>query len=266
MSLVNRKFRRLRQKVSGFLVAKGLRIESYSRVNINRLRKMNFDQEFVELVTSTRALSSFSAKLYTTYTAVDYILQNSIQGDLVECGVYKGRHAVVIALTLGQKNVADRDIYLYDTFSGMTDPGPGDVRTKRAGREPDLEHGWNEDAGGYHDRKKVGPLEEVKRNVDSTGYTQDRFHYMRGDIRETLPNSSHESIALLRLDIDWYELTKHAITHLYDLVSPGGLVIIDDYGSHIGARKAVDEFFESRGFSPFLARTEKGERVLVKLS
>ena len=107
-------------------------------------------------------------------------------------------------------------------------------------------------------------LDEVRNDVCETGYPKERFHFVQGDIKETVPNNRHKKIALLRLDTDWYELTKHELVHMYDLVSPRGVLIIDDYGSHEGARKAVDEFFAGQGLFPLLFRTNKNERATIK--
>lgn len=87
---------------------------------------------------------------------------------------------------------------------------------------------------------------------------------MKGDVLETIPNDHHETIAILRLDTDFFEATKWELEHLYKKIVPGGVLIIDDYGSWAGCRKAVDDFLGGLPFRPFLIRTDKSERVLVK--
>jgi hypothetical protein len=81
-------------------------------------------------------------------------------------------------------------------------------------------------------------------------------------VESTIPEHAPESIALLRLDTDWYESTRHELTHLYPLLVPGGVLIIDDYGHLQGARKAVDEYFRDRPI--LLSRTDYSGRIAVK--
>src|SRR5262249_33755986 len=112
---------------------------------------------------------------------------------------------------------------------------------------------------------KVATVDEVRRNVFRSGYPRERFHFIEGDVRRTLPNDSHARIAVLRLDTDWYESTKHELECLYDRLAVGGVLIIDDYGRWRGCRKAVDEFFTALGDrAPLLVRTGGSERLCLK--
>ena len=235
-----------------------------SRLTPREIRRLRVEPEFIDMVQTSNAIDRFSEKLYTTYTSIEYLLKNRIPGDYVECGVYKGRHISMIVMTLLKRGVTDRDIYLYDTFAGMTKPGPHDVRTSRVNKGSNPVEEWEtlNTEDGYLIR--YAGLDEVKNYVFETGYPKEHFHFVQDDIKETVPNNRHKKIALLRLDTDWYELTKHELVHMYDLVSLGGVLIIDDYGSHEGARKAVDEFFAGQGLFPFLFRTNKNERAMVK--
>jgi hypothetical protein len=89
-------------------------------------------------------------------------------------------------------------------------------------------------------------LDEVRRNMASTGYPIERIHYIVGQVEETLPRVLPGTVALLRLDTDFYASTRHELLHLYPLVAPEGVVIIDDYGAWRGARRAVDEFLADK--------------------
>jgi O-methyltransferase len=100
--------------------------------------------------------------------------------------------------------------------------------------------------------------------VLSTGYPAERVHLVEGRVEDTLPAAAPEEIALLRLDTDWYESTKHELVHLYPRLSPGGVLILDDYGHYEGARRAVDEYFESAGGRPLLTRVDYTGRVGIK--
>src|SRR5262249_15121047 len=109
------------------------------------------------------------------------------------------------------------------------------------------------------------PLDEVRRNMASTSYPLDRLKFVVGKVEDTIPFSSPERIALLRLDTDWYESTKHELIHLWPRLVRNGIMIIDDYGYWAGARKAVDEWIAAAGSPLFLNRIDNsGGRLIVK--
>jgi hypothetical protein len=107
-------------------------------------------------------------------------------------------------------------------------------------------------------------LNEVKSAMARTKYNPDRVHFIQGKVEDTIPGQAPESIALLRLDTDWYESTRHELEHLFPRLSPGGILIIDDYGDWQGARKAVDEFIASHAPTLFLSRIDDTGRLAVK--
>ncbi len=192
--------------------------------------------------------------------AVRYTVKFGLPGAFVECGVWRGGSSMAIALTLLQEGVSDRDIYLYDTFQGMTEPSSADRTGDGVSAATLLEQ----------DSLKTGvwclsSYEEVRRNLLSTGYPQERIHFIQGPVEETIPGRAPFSeIALLRLDTDWYESTKHELEHLYPRLVPHGIVVIDDYGYWEGARKAVDEFFGAKNQPFFLHRIDRSARSMVK--
>jgi hypothetical protein len=110
----------------------------------------------------------------------------------------------------------------------------------------------------------VASLEDVQANIASTGYPRERIHFVRGKVEDTIPGTISERIALLRLDTDWYESTRHELTHLYPRLSRNGVLIIDDYGHWQGARQAVDEYFAHSAEPVFLHRVDYTARLLVK--
>jgi len=89
------------------------------------------------------------------------------------------------------------------------------------------------------------------------------MHFIKGRVEETIPNAAPEQIALLRLDTDWYESTRHELIHLFPRLTHGGVLIIDDYGYWQGARKAVDEYIEENKLSILLARIDSTARMAV---
>lgn len=150
---------------------------------------------------------------------------------------------MAMALALLQEGIVNTDIWLYDTFEGMTLP-----------TEIDLAHDGTR-ALGFFDKDMpdawiscIAGIEEVRNNMILTEYPGDRIHYVAGPVEETIPaNLPSEQISLLRLDTDWYASTKHELENLFPMVSEGGVLIIDDYGHWQGSRKAVDEFFREYG-------------------
>ena len=97
-------------------------------------------------------------------------------------------------------------------------------------------------------------LDEVKQNVIKTGYNTEKLHFIKGKVENTLPKYAPKQIALLRLDTDWYESTKHELIHLFPRLVSGGVLILDDYGYWAGAKKAVDEYFSQTKIQILLNR------------
>jgi hypothetical protein len=166
-------------------------------------------------------------------------------------------------LALQESGTEDRDLYLFDTFEGMTEPTAHDV--SRFDR-PALET-W-EKSGGRPWEEAFGPevLNEdaVRATLAETRYPTSRIHLVKGRVEDTIPAAAPQSIALLRLDTDWYESTRHELVHLYPRLAPNGILIIDDYGHWDGARRAVDEYFQQHGPRPFLSRVDYTGRLAVK--
>jgi O-methyltransferase len=151
-----------------------------------------------------------------------------------------------------------RELHLFDTFEGMPPPD-----------ERDRRHDGRPAAQLLASAPRDGTLwaeatyEDVRAGMDETGYPRERIHLHRGLVEETIPEHAPDTIALLRLDTDWYESTRHELAHLYDRVPSGGVVLFDDYGYWQGAREAVDEFLERRGERVLLAPMGSG-RLAVK--
>jgi hypothetical protein len=200
-------------------------------------------------------------RLFALIEAVKYVVANDIPGCIVECGVWRGGSVMAVARTLLNLHREDRDLFLFDTFEGMPRPTAVDVDFRGASALPVFESmRTREDASRFN---RVD-LEEVRRNVLSTGYDRHRFHFVKGKVEDTIPQRAPESIALLRLDTDWYESTRHELIHLYPRLSPGGVLIIDDYGHFQGARKATDEYIAGHRLPLLLHRIDYTGRIAVK--
>ncbi len=201
-------------------------------------------------------------RMYALYSAVDYILTNDIEGDFVECGVWRGGSAMLIASMLDKRNVKDRKIFLFDTFEGMSAPISKDVNLKGDAASQLLET-------SVHNKETsvwcLADLDDVKNNLSKTNLSDDNLIYVKGKVEDTLPcNQLTGKIALLRLDTDWYESTKHELITLFPMLVKNGVLIIDDYGHWQGCREAVDEYFAANKLSIFLSRIDYTGRIAIK--
>ncbi|MCI5164703.1 MAG: macrocin O-methyltransferase [Candidatus Electrothrix sp. GM3_4] len=194
--------------------------------------------------------------------AVRDLQKKSIQGDFVECGVWKGGSMLAAALTLDFLNNHDQDLYLFDTFSGMTEPTEEDVDI--SGVEAVDLLNQEERSEGSNIWCLAG-LTVVKKTMGMSCYPKKQIHYVAGDVLDTLTDNAPEKIALLRLDTDWYESTKHELEVLFPRLVTGGVLIIDDYGHWKGAKKAVDEYFADNDVSISLHKIDYTGRIAVKL-
>lgn len=173
-----------------------------------------------------------------TAWALDQVL-GRIAGDFVECGVWRGGHCMLAALKMLQANDL-RDIWLFDTFEGMSEPTDADYRGKGQAMR-DWEASKHPVSGSTWCRAE---LWDVKSAMESTGYPMDRVTFVKGKVEDTLKSDPlPERIAVLRLDTDWYESTKAELEVLYPRLQSGGVLILDDYNYWRGCRKAVDEYF-----------------------
>ncbi|MEN9685043.1 MAG: hypothetical protein RLZZ28_829 [Bacteroidota bacterium] len=201
-------------------------------------------------------------RLYALIESVKYIVKNNIPGTIVECGVWKGGSMMAVAETLKKLGAANRDLYLYDTYAGMTDPTAEDLAYSNESAAALLQN----DA----DRKKesvvwaYSNLEEVKTNLSKIDYPPELIHFIEGDVLKTIPAADPGTIALLRLDTDWYESTRHEMEQLYPKLTLGGVLIIDDYGFWKGSRKAVDEYLENNQIPLMLHRIDDTGRAAIK--
>lgn len=197
---------------------------------------------------------------YALFQAVRYICQNKVPGEIVECGVWRGGSMMLVAYALNYFGDRSRDFYLYDTFAGMTEPSEIDIDFDNVA----YRQRWKEitKQGGMMGFGDT--VEGVKANLMLTGYPEQQMHFVIGDVLQTIPATLPSRIALLRLDTDWYQSTLHELEHLYELLVPHGVLIIDDYGWCRGARKAADEFFQRQPFKPMMHRVDQGPRLLIK--
>jgi len=213
---------------------------------------------------------STAARISALCDGVEYVVRNRIPGDLVECGVWKGGSMMAAALTLQRLGDTTRDLYLFDTFTGMAEPGQEDVPSPYDGRvSPQKRWRRHRDRSGIDDGGSgwaAVSVEDVRQAMLSTGYPAERVHLVQGKVEDTIPAQAPDQVAVLRLDTDWYASTKHELEQLYPRLAEGGVVIVDDYGHYEGARQAVDEYVAEGGHRLLLNRIDYTGRVGVKQS
>lgn len=213
----------------------------------------DIDALAASLIAYVRPFTALSPERIIAFRdAVVYVERFGIEGAIVECGVWRGGAIMAAAKTLINLGTTGREIYLFDTFEGMTPPE--DLDTDLHGRDA---------ASQFEIIRMAASLDEVTRNVGSTGYPSDRVHYVKGRVEDTLPERAPDRIAILRLDTDFYESTRVEFEHLVPRLVPNGVLIIDDYGHWMGARRATDEFLAATNRPILLARTDYTGRMAV---
>lgn len=221
----------------------------------------DFDGPTQDLCRSVRPFTMTSPeRLFALREGIKYVVRHKVPGDIVECGVWKGGSMMAVARTLQGLGDTNRNLYLFDTFEGMPAPGEQDVSLNDEPAEELLSKSDKKSSAVW----AYSTLEEVNLNLLSTGYPENRLSFIKGRVEETIPENAPSQIALLRLDTDWYESTYHELVHLYPRLSPGGVLIIDDYGHWKGARRAVDQYFEENNLPLLLNRIDYTGRTCVK--
>lgn len=230
------------------------------------IRKIGTEADFVDLDEPTREIVR-ATKPYTMtpgdrvaalLTSVDYIVEHDVPGAFVECGLWRGGSLMAALMRLRQHGVTNRDIVGFDTFAGQPAPSSIDVAYNGLTLNPDRKDIFD----------RLTNFGEVARDdvfsaLTSTGYPPERIHLVKGMVEDTIPEHAPRTLALLRLDTDYYQSTRHEMEHLYPRLSIGGVLIVDDYGHWKGSRKAVDEYFQ--GHPILLQRSDFSCRIGVKM-
>lgn len=166
---------------------------------------------------------------------IDQILQNHVPGDFIETGVWRGGATIFMRAMLLVRSVADRNVWVADSFEGMPSKGEQD----KSNTDPDLSKV----------KYLAVSLEQVQANFRRFGLLDDQVKFLKGWFKDSLPVAPIQQLALLRCDCDLYESTTDTLVHLYHKVSPGGYVIVDDYLDWQGCRQAVDAFRRDRNIT-----------------
>lgn len=238
-------------------------IRGYKLLKIVETFPVETSESNIQIIKKVKPFTMTSElRILSLLNSVEYIIDQKLQGDFVECGVWAGGSVMAIALKLQELGIEDRKIWLYDTFEGMTEPGSVDWKIATGVAAKTLLLDSNKTSGSTI--WAISSLEEVKSNLKTTGYDMKCFEFVVGPVEETLLYKIPSQISLLRLDTDWYQSTKTELEILWQKVVRSGVLIIDDYGHWSGAKKAVDEFFQNQKLKSMLIPIDDTGRISVK--
>lgn len=169
-------------------------------------------------------------------TLAETVIKDGIPGDFIETGVWRGGACIMFRAILKVHGIKDRRVFVADSFEGLP--------------PPDAEN-YPADAGDNHFKLEelAVSIEQVKSNFAKYDLLDDQCVFLKGWFKDTLPVAPIKQLAIARLDGDMYESTMDGLRNLYDKVSPGGFIIIDDYGCVAGCKQAVHDFRDAHGIT-----------------
>jgi O-methyltransferase len=181
-------------------------------------------------------------RLSMLYDLATELKRTGVGGQFVECGVANGGSAGLVGYVF--RHDARRHVWLFDSWQGLPEPGAIDV-------DPSGQLGRKGSSLGLEQRARELLLEKLRIPAGT-------LHFVKGWFEDTIHvhKNAIGPIALLHLDCDWYESVKLCLEQLYEHVTPGGFVVIDDYGYWQGCKKAVDEFIENNHLRVELVRID----------
>lgn len=182
------------------------------------------------------------ARLDNLQHCIETVLAEQVPGDFIETGIWRGGSCIFMRGLLKAHGVTDRIIWAADSFEGVPPP------TLPEDSDFDLS-------------KDVLPvlavsLEEVRALFQRYDLLDDQVRFLKGWFKDTLGTAPIRQLAVLRLDGDLYESTMDALVPLYDKVSPGGFIIVDDYYSCPPCAQAITDFREKHGITDPLIRID----------
>jgi O-methyltransferase len=254
----------MKKYVKNFLYSRGFSLTRITKDPNKPIELSDEENEIIYYVRSNNLSMCTTLNLQQTAVAAKYIAINNIPGDFVECGVFRGGNALIAAKIFKMYKMTKK-VYLFDTFTGMTEPTRYDLRTRS--KSPTLKKYLLRKRESYTDWAYAS-IEEVKENFQKCNLLTSNVVFVKGKVEDTLEQESNipHAISFLRLDTDWYESTKIELEKLYEKLVPGGILVVDDYGCFDGARKAFDEYFEKHSPPPFLSLIDDGARIGIKFN
>jgi|TARA_B110000259_G_C14000573_1_gene396093 hypothetical protein len=256
-------FLRLRKSI---LKKFGLKIELIENNSLKYLYPEATDSEInLAEMAAKFSLTSYD-RIFSLMRSIQHIDNNNIEGDFVECGVWKGGNLILFKKMIEKLNIKNKKIYGFDTFEGMSKPTDDDsdadgflggfkaehyMKTQKKDINIDNIHAY-------------APIDMVEQNFNNNTEDKNNLVLVKGKVEDTLKISSNipDKISILRLDTDWYESTKIELEVLYPRLVKNGVLIIDDYGEWSGSRKATNEYFKGKKIAMF--KIDRAARLIFK--
>jgi hypothetical protein len=241
--------------------AEGADYQAVMELQAMRAAYGDLDPDFAPLMEQVKPYTMTSIeRAFHLYKCVQYVSRARIDGDILECGVWRGGSMMLVAKVLGALGDTGRTLHLFDTYEGHPKPDhPLDVDMwgNRALDE------WREfrKTDETSDWARVS-IEEVRANMQSTGYPMEKVKLVKGMVEKTAHANAPQTLSLLRLDTDWYASAKVSLEVLWPRLVAGGVLLVDDYGHYKGQREAVDEYFADN--PQLLHRIDYSCRAVVK--
>lgn len=252
--LGNKKYKIMRFLGTKIILSeKDINIQNEDTTSLEKI----YGNEFIEIFNEVKPYTMISIEAaYANYKIINYIEDNNIPGDIVECGVWKGGSSMLMAKTLLKRNNTSRKIYMYDTYDGMSEPTIEDESLTSNSHAIQIFNLMRKNNKYRYGEKNwcQASLDEVKQNIKSTGYPYENIIFTKGKVEDTIPETLPEKIAFLRLDTDFYTSSKHELVHLYPLLENKGVCLFDDYYYWKGQKIATDEYFQSINQKPLLIK------------
>ena len=238
----------------------GYNISKRSRWNPHDLVPEANDREQAIISTALKYSMGTRPQMWSLIQSIKHIKHHNIDGDIVECGVWKGGNIICASLMCDRLEMK-KNLWAYDTYEGMSEPEDIDIcLVNSSPAQPQYEANQQENINTWC----YSSLEEVRQNFNRELTSTEHIKMIKGPVEQTL-NDGHnipQNISILRLDTDWYQSTKKELDVLYPKLQSGGVLIIDDYGHWKGSRQAVDEYFEGRYI--WLHRIDYACRLYIK--
>lgn len=211
----------------------------FGRVEEARRIGRHLDRDLAKVGFSTTMIGRL--RLENIESCIRVILEDDVSGDLIECGVWRGGGTIFMRGVLAALGVVDRLVWVADSFQGLPAPNPDRM-------DPDL-------AADRLPQLAVS-IDRVKASFERFGLLDDQVRFLEGWFEDTLPDAPIERLSLLRLDGDYYDSTMQPLEVLYDKVSPGGFVVVDDYSLIPACKAAVDDFRAHRGIASAIEKVD----------
>ena len=258
-----RKFLKLRKSIFKKF---GLKIVPLENNSLKFLFPEATDSEINFVETASKFSMTSYDRIFTLLRAIQQIKNNNVDGDFVECGVWKGGNLILFQKMIEKLRIKNKKIYGFDTFEGMTSPTDDDFDVDNLNGGFKAEHYMKVQKKDINidNVHAYSPIDAVKKNFEKNTENNDNLILIKGKVEDTLKVSLNipEKISILRLDTDWYESTKVELEILYPRLVKNGVLIIDDYGEWSGSRKATNEYFKDKNVAMF--KIDRAARLIFK--